>query len=98
VQAQVEVAKESYEEAKDMATRVIKERFGEDCNVIENGCNLLNEDSVAENARILEGKTLHDYVIIQIARMQLTHLLLYFASIMQSIIFSRLSLSPLIVL
>jgi chromosome segregation ATPase len=61
VQAQVEVAKEACQEAKDRATRVIEERFGEDCNDIENACKILNEDSVAENARILDGKTLHDH-------------------------------------
>jgi hypothetical protein len=35
VQAQVEVAEETYQEAKNMATRVIDESFGEDCNDIE---------------------------------------------------------------
>jgi hypothetical protein len=61
LQAKVEVAKEIYQEAKDTATRVIEESFGEDCDGIENACKILNEDSVAENARILEGKTLQDY-------------------------------------
>jgi chromosome segregation ATPase len=61
VRAQVEAAKEACQEAKDMATRVIEERFGEDCNDIESTCKILNEDSIVENARILEGKTLHDH-------------------------------------
>jgi hypothetical protein len=61
VQAQVAVAKKTYQEAKAMATRVIEESFGEDCDGIENACRILNEDSVAENARILESKSLHDH-------------------------------------
>jgi hypothetical protein len=44
-----------------MATRVIEERLGEDCNDIESACIILNEDTVADNARILDGKTLHDH-------------------------------------
>jgi hypothetical protein len=61
VQAQVKVAMETHLEAKAMATRVIEESFGEDCDGIENACKILNEDSVAENARILESKFLHDH-------------------------------------
>jgi hypothetical protein len=61
VQAQVEVVKKTYQEAKNMATRVIDESFGEDYNDIEIACKIVNEDSIAENARILEGKTLHDH-------------------------------------
>jgi hypothetical protein len=61
VQAQVTAAKKTYQEAKAMATRVIEESFGEDCDGIENACKILNEDSVAENARILESKYLHDH-------------------------------------
>jgi chromosome segregation ATPase len=44
VQAQVEVAKETCQEAKDMAARVIEERFGEGCNAIENACSILIEN------------------------------------------------------
>jgi hypothetical protein len=61
VQAQVEAAKETSEAAKDMATRAIEDSFGEDCDGIENACKILNEDSVAEYAQILEGKSLHDH-------------------------------------
>jgi chromosome segregation ATPase len=61
VQAQVQAAKETYEEAKETATRVIEDCFDEDCDGIENACKILNEDSIAEHARILEGKTLYDH-------------------------------------
>jgi hypothetical protein len=61
VQAQVAVTKKTFQEAKAMATRVVEESFGEDCDGIENACRILNEDSVAENARILESKSLHDH-------------------------------------
>lgn len=77
VQAQVAIAKETCQEAKAFATRIIEESFGEDCDGIENACKILNEDLVAENARILESKCPYNhYERTHHSRSQLTHLLL----------------------